>query len=113
MRRLAHGLTKVGVSRGDHVMLFAPSQPEWMVACLAIVGAGAVATPVDVLLGDEVLSRILDHSGAEFVFTTAEQDGRFERLDVMLRPRPILLDVGEEDPRTWRYLLANEERRQR
>jgi long-chain acyl-CoA synthetase len=110
VRRLAHGLTKVGVSRGDHVMLFAPSQPEWMVACLAIVGAGAVATPVDVQLGDEVLSRILDHSGAEFVFTTAEQVGRLERLDVMLRPRPILLDVGEEDSRSWRYLLAKEDR---
>jgi long-chain acyl-CoA synthetase len=110
VRRLAHGLTKVGVSHGDHVMLFAPSQPEWMVACLAIVGAGAVATPVDVQLGDKVLSRILDHSGAEFVFTTAEQVGRFERLDVMPRPRPILLDVGEEDPRSWRYLLAKEDR---
>jgi long-chain acyl-CoA synthetase len=110
VRRLAHGLTKVGVSHGDHVMLLAPSQPEWMVACLAIVGAGAVATPVDVQLGDEVLSRILDHSGAEFVFTTAEQIGRLERLDVMLRPRPILLDVGEEDSRSWRYLLAKEHR---
>ncbi|MDQ3862662.1 MAG: long-chain fatty acid--CoA ligase, partial [Actinomycetota bacterium] len=40
-RRLAHGLTEAGVSRGDHVMLFAPSQPEWVAASLAIVGAGA------------------------------------------------------------------------
>jgi long-chain acyl-CoA synthetase len=111
VRRLAHGLTKVGVSPGDHVMLFAPSQPEWMVACLATIGAGAVATPVDVQLGDEVLGRILDHSGAEFVFTTAEQAGRFERIDVKLRPRPILLDVGEEDPRSWRHLLATEDPR--
>src|SRR5215218_5474076 len=109
VRQLAHGLTKADVSPGDHVMLLAPSQPEWMVACVAVVGAGAVATPVDVQLGDEVLGRILDHSGAEFVFTTAEQVGRFERLDVMLRPRPILLDVGEEDPRSWRHLLATED----
>jgi long-chain acyl-CoA synthetase len=28
----------------------------------------------------------------------------------MHRPRPILLDVGEEDPRSWRYLLAKEDR---
>src|SRR5215210_2568061 len=110
VRRLAHGLTRAGVSRGDHVMLFAPSRPEWMVACLAIVGAGAVATPVDVQLGDEVLSRILDHSGAEFVFTTAEHVGRFERLDVMLRPSPILLDVGEGDPRSWQHLRASGDR---
>ena len=110
VRRLAHGLTKVGVSHGDHVMLFAASQPEWMVACLAIVGAGAVATPVDVQLGEEMLSGIVDHSGAEFVFTTSEQLGRLGRLDVMVKPKPILLDVGEEDPRSWRYLLASADR---
>src|SRR5829696_908712 len=110
VRRLAHGLTKVGVSRGDHVMLFAPSQPEWMVACLAIVGAGAVATPVDVQLGDEVLGRVVDHSGAEFIFTTVEQIMRLEHLEGTLKPKPILLDVGEEDPRSWRHLLASGER---
>src|SRR5215204_2104648 len=106
-RGLAHGLTKAGVGRGDHVMLLAPARPEWMVACLAIVGAGAVATPVDVQLADEVLSRVLEHSGARFVFTTSEQLGRLERLDVMVRPKPILLDVGLEDPLSWRHLLAS------
>ena len=44
-RRMAHGLTKVGVSRGDHVVLFASSRPEWMVACLAIVAAGLWPRP--------------------------------------------------------------------
>jgi acyl-CoA synthetase (AMP-forming)/AMP-acid ligase II len=67
-RRLAHGLTKAGVSRGEHVMLFAPSQPEWIVACLAVVGAGAVATPVDVQLGDEALAHVLRLSGTRVIF---------------------------------------------
>src|SRR5215207_10359984 len=61
-RRLAHGLARVGVSRGDHVALLAPNRPEWIVACLAIVGSGAVATPLDVQLGDKALGRILRHS---------------------------------------------------
>ena len=109
VRRLAHGLTKAGLNRGEHVMLFAPTGPEWMVASLAIVGAGAVTTPVDLQLGEEVLSRILDHSGAEFVFTTSEQVERLEHLQAMLNPKPILLDVGKEDPRSWRHLLASGE----
>src|SRR5215207_10234065 len=86
VRRLAHGLTRAGVSRGDHVVLLAPSRPEWIVACLAIVGAGAVATPVDVQLGDEVLGRVVDHSGAEFIFTTVEQIMRLEHLEGTLKP---------------------------
>jgi long-chain acyl-CoA synthetase len=109
-RRMAHGLTKVGVSRGDHVVLFAPNRPEWMVACLSLVEAGAVATPVDVQLGDETLARILDHSSAGFIFTTADQADRFEHLDTKIRPKPILLDVGEDDPHSWRHLLASEDR---
>jgi long-chain acyl-CoA synthetase len=109
-RRLAHGLAEAGVGRGDHVMLFAPSRPEWMVVCLAIVEAGAVATPVDVQIGEEALGRILDHSGAGFVFTTTEQAEKLERLDIGVLPRLILLDVGEEDPRSWRHLLAGADR---
>src|ERR671912_2166407 len=109
-RRLPHGLAEAGVGRGDHVMLFAPSRPEWMVVCLAIVEAGAVATPVDVQIGEEALGRILDHSGARFVFTTTEQAEKLERLDIGVLPRLILLDVGEEDPRSWRHLLAGADR---
>ena len=109
VRRLAHGLANVGVNHGDHAVLFAPSRPEWMIACLATVGAGAVATPVDVQLGDETLARILDHSGAEFVFTTAEQAERLERLDVVVKPKLVVLDRGEEDPRSWRRLLARDD----
>lgn len=104
--RLVHGLARVGVSRGDHVALLAPSRPEWIVACLGVVGAGAVATPVDVQLGEEALGRVLRFSGAKVIFTTADQTERLERLDIGVVPKPILLDVGEEDHRSWRHLLA-------
>src|SRR5919202_7151943 len=66
-RRLTLGLAKLGVGRGDDVVLLAPSRPEWIVACLAIVGTGAVTTPVDVQLGDEALARVLRLSGAKAI----------------------------------------------
>ncbi len=56
VRRLAHGLGEKGVSRGDHVALLAGNRPEWIVACLAVIGAGAVIVPLDVRLGDGELS---------------------------------------------------------
>src|SRR5215211_2250709 len=107
-QRLAHGLGESGVSRGDHVALLATNRPEWMVACLAVIGSGAVATPVDVQLGDEALGRVLRHSGAKAIFTTADQTERLERLDIEDPPKPLLLDVGEDDYRSWRRLLAKE-----
>jgi long-chain acyl-CoA synthetase len=106
-RRLAHGLTKTGIGRGDYVALLAPNRPKWMVACLAVVGSGAVATPMDVQLGDEAIGRVLRHSGAKAIFTTADQTEKLERLDIEVTPKPILLDVGEEDNRSWRRLLAD------
>jgi long-chain acyl-CoA synthetase len=108
-RRLARGLTEAGISRRTHVALLAPNRPEWMVACLALIGSGAVAVPVDVQLGDEGLGRVLDHSGAEFIFTTVDHSERLERLGIEVAPKPILLDVGEEDCRSWRRLLAEED----
>jgi long-chain acyl-CoA synthetase len=107
-RRLAHGLGESGVSRGNPVALLATNRPELIVACLAVVGSGAVATPVDVQLGDEALGRVLGYSGAKVIFTTADQTERLERFDIEVTPKPILLDVGEEDHRSWRHLLAEE-----
>src|SRR5919202_2270168 len=66
VRRLAHGLTEAGVGRGDHVALLAGNRPEWIVACLAVVGAGAVIGPLDGQLDDEILRHTLDASGAKF-----------------------------------------------
>src|SRR3712207_5714144 len=107
-RRLAGGLTESGIGRGDDVALLAANRPEWIVACLAIVGAGAVATPVDMQLGDDALARVLRLSGARAIFTTSEQIEKLERLDIEEPPKPILLDAGEDDHRSWRHLLAEE-----
>jgi long-chain acyl-CoA synthetase len=76
-------------------------------ACLGAIGAGAVVVPLDAQIGDEMLAHALADSGAEFIFTTGEGVGRLERLDVEAAPRPVLLDVREEDERSWRRLLAD------
>jgi long-chain acyl-CoA synthetase len=63
---------------------------------------------VDVQLGDEALGRVLGYSGARAIVTTIDQTERLERLDIEDPPKPILLDVGEEDHRSWRHLLSEE-----
>src|SRR5215218_7398446 len=106
VRRLAGGLVGAGVERGEPVALFAANRMEWVVACLAVISAGGVVVPLDAQLGDEALSHTLADSGARCVFTTTEQVGRLENVDAGLRA--ILLDVGEDDGRSWRYLLTDE-----
>src|SRR5215210_2243671 len=71
-RRLAHGLVEAGVDRGEHVALLTGNRVEWIVACLAVIEAGAVVVPLDAQIGDEMLGYALTDSGAGFIFTTAE-----------------------------------------
>nr|MBA4115681.1 AMP-binding protein [Rubrobacter sp.] len=106
-RRLSRGLAEAGVGRGDHVALLAGNRAEWIVACLAVFGAGAVAVPLDAQIGDEMLAHVLTDSGAQFIFTTTESAGRLENLDLEAPPRAILLDAGEDDERSWRRLLQD------
>jgi long-chain acyl-CoA synthetase len=106
VRLLARGLRGVGVDRGDHVAIVCGNGPEWVAACLAVISAGAVVVPVDVQAGDDALGHVLDDSGAGHVFTTADQAGRLEGLGDAAPARLILLDVDEEDGRSWRCLPA-------
>src|SRR5918993_1252466 len=104
VRFLAHGLRGVGVEHGDHVAIVCGNRPEWVAACLAVMSAGAVVVAVDVQIGDDALGHVLIDSGASHVFTTADQAGRLEDLGDVAPSRVILLDVREEDGRSWRCL---------
>ena len=106
---LGRGLRVAGVERGDHVALLAANRREWVAACLAVISAGAVVVPLDAQLGDEALGHVLEDSGARHVFTTAEDAGRLENVDTGAALRTILLDVGEEDRRSWQHLLTDED----
>src|ERR671910_915470 len=105
---LGRGLRGAGVNRGDPVALLAANSVEWVAACLAVISAGAVVVPVDAQLGDEALRHVLEDSGARHVFTTADQAGRLQNVDTGVALRTILLDVGEDDRRSWRCLLTDE-----
>jgi long-chain acyl-CoA synthetase len=106
---LGRGLRGAGVERGDHVALLVANSREWVLACLAVISAGAVVVPLDVQLGDEALGHFLEDSGARHVFTTADQVGRLQNVDTGVALRTILLDVGEDDRRSWRCLLTDED----
>ena len=107
VQRLAQGLAKAGVDQGDLVALFADNQPEWIMACLAVIRAGAVSVPLDAQLGDEVLAHILSDSRPRFIFTTKAKAERLERLELDAKPRPILFDAGADDEHGWQRWLTD------
>ena len=64
VRRLALGLKSLGVGRGDRVALVSENRPEWIIADLAIMTAGAITVPVYVTHTVEDHRHVLADSGS-------------------------------------------------
>jgi long-chain acyl-CoA synthetase len=89
------------------VALFAGNSPEWITAALGIIRGGMVAVPLDVQLGDKALIHTLQDSNARAIITTQKRVERIERLCLREKPKLMLLDVGNDDDRSWKRFLEN------
>ena len=67
---LARGLRALGVARGDRVGLVAENRPEWMIADLAIMAAGAITVPAYTTHTVEDHRHLLANSGARAVIVS-------------------------------------------
>ena len=69
VRRFAAGLVRLGVSRGDRVVLFLPVVPEAVVAFLACAMIGVISVPAFTGYGSEALAMRLRESDAVLLVT--------------------------------------------
>ena len=76
--RTAAYLQSRGVGQGDRVALTGKNSPEWALAYLAILFAGAVVVPLDYQLKTEELAGLIEFAGAELLFVDEEKYSGFE-----------------------------------
>jgi len=103
--RLARGLRRHGLDRGDRVgLLIGNEEPlEWLVSYLAIHKAGGVAVPLLARLGPGELVRILHDAGASFVLCS-------EVVDAVRTAVPTVACTGPTDGLRWVDLLSPDDR---
>jgi long-chain acyl-CoA synthetase len=65
IRDLSLGLGALGVEAGDRVAIVSESRPEWLMADLAVLAAGAVTVPVYPTLSSGQVRYILNDAGAK------------------------------------------------
>jgi long-chain acyl-CoA synthetase len=70
---VARWLHSKGVKKGDHVGLSAKNLPEWTVAYLGILFAGAVVVPIDQQLKFEEIDLLLKTARVTMLFTDEEK----------------------------------------
>lgn len=69
---LAAGLAEAGVGHGDRVGLLCPNCPEFALAYVAIIKAGAVVVPLNLLLNPREMAFILRDAGVVGLFAHAD-----------------------------------------
>jgi long-chain acyl-CoA synthetase len=74
---VARALRSRGVKKGDKAALTGKNSPEWAVAYLGILFAGAVVAPIDYQLGDAEIELLVRVSKAKILFVDEEKHDRF------------------------------------
>ena len=73
---VAEGLKRLGLKRGDRVMLVSENRPEWCIADLGIMAAGCVTVPTYITNTERDHLHILENSGAAAVIVSTEKLAR-------------------------------------
>jgi long-chain acyl-CoA synthetase len=73
---LAAGLSRIGLKRGDLVMLVSENRPEWCIADLGVMAAGCVTVPTYTTNTERDHQHILDDSGARAVVVSTRKLAR-------------------------------------
>ncbi|PPR24591.1 MAG: Long-chain-fatty-acid--CoA ligase FadD15 [Alphaproteobacteria bacterium MarineAlpha10_Bin3] len=68
---LSRGLRELGVATGDRVAIVLENRPEWFIADLAIMAAGAISVPAYTTNTAEDFFHILADSGAKLAIVSS------------------------------------------
>ena len=67
IRRVSVGVSQMGVSRGDRVIMLISNRPEFITVFFAILWLGVVAVPIDVRLKAPEVLHVANNAGAKFI----------------------------------------------
>ncbi|MDC7221132.1 MAG: AMP-binding protein [Spirochaetales bacterium] len=71
-RQIAAYLCESGIEKGDRVGVTGKNSPEWGIAYLSVLYAGAVVVPIDYALTKEEASGLLNRAGVKALFADGE-----------------------------------------
>jgi long-chain acyl-CoA synthetase len=74
---VAQYLRSIGVEHGDRVAVSGKNSPEWAVAYLATLFAGAIVVPIDYQLHDGEIANLVKAGGARVLFIDEERFDHF------------------------------------
>jgi long-chain acyl-CoA synthetase len=98
--RLARGLNRLGVKKGDRVVLLLHNSLEFIISYYGILKAGAIVVPINPLYKATELTHNFSDSGAKCVITDKECHSVIQRIEDKVRPDIVILIDGDGQPET-------------
>ena len=114
VRRFALGLRSLGIGRGERVGLISENRPEWIIADLAIMSAGAITVPAYVTHTIEDHRHVFSNSGARAVIVSKPPlsarvlaaANQISTIHTVVTIEPAAGQASAVDIRSWEELLA-------
>jgi long-chain acyl-CoA synthetase len=73
IKRIALGLSALGIKPGDRVAIISENRPEWSIIDLAILSLGAVNVPIYTTQAVDQIRFILENSGSRMLFISGKK----------------------------------------
>jgi len=108
-RKLGNGLKRIGVKRGDMVIVQSSNCPEVLQSFQAVWKVGAVIVPINFLMGDEETTYIYQDSGAVVVIGSSDFLEKMEGARAKAPNVKNLILIDREVPNALYYPKLVEE----
>ncbi len=103
VRKVASGLSKMGIEKGTKVALFSDNRYEWIVFDMAILSLGAIDVPRGSSAPHKELSFIIGHSGAEFAIL--EREALLPAVEGLIPESNIIIIEKSDSYKTFEDIL--------
>lgn len=101
--RFATALSELGVEKGDKVALYLPNCPQYPIAYVGALKAGATVTPISPVYVSKEVAHQLTNSGAKTIVCLDSLYDKVEMADVELE-NVITTNIGEYLPTMKKFL---------
>lgn len=97
IKGVANYLLSIGVKSGDKVAVTGKNGPEWTIAYLGVLFAGAIVVPLDYALHDSEIETLIEFAGVKHVCIDAERIDRIDATGKLGLEKKISLEPGHTD----------------
>ncbi|MBI9095532.1 MAG: AMP-binding protein [Sphaerochaeta sp.] len=108
VKGLANYMLSKGVKSGDKIAVSGKNSPEWAIAYLAILDAGAIVVPLDNTLSNKDMEKLMTFAEVKYMFADLERLQDFDKANKLEIAGRISLEPTKDFP----FVLETQEKKQ-